>query len=1059
MMQQQQTPRPAKQTPFERFLDLQEVQKQAKPYSRGYNMCCPVHNDTQASLIFWEDEQDGHVGIHCFANCQRVDICQALGIREADLYKDARPPTPGPQRKLDLLDLAVQKFIPPAVFINAGMEDNYTWKQEGKSPVKGVVRIPYMQEDGSAYRRSRIRTAISAGDGSYWEGAEAPLIPYGLWRLQEARDAHTLWIVEGESDCWTQWLHGIPTLGIPGAGNTKVLEATHLREIDTLYVVQEPPSPGKKSDAGKQFIDGLCVRLKDIGYQGDVFAVSLQRSLSVKDPNDLHKQLFVEKRMKDYAGELQKAIHEAVPLDLTATRVAQPEQLSVLQPLVEQAIATQDSNALYELASRVALLPTKEQATVTTLLKQGMRTNTGFSQRAFNKLVKESVTSTVQQAQHVRVTNKPDIQLSGDIEEDARATLFALYSANVPPMLFIQSGKLVRCRINEKGKPFVERIDEPILQYEMAHAANFLSYNQAKGMYLPTYPPAAIARHILSERAWNFPALKGITEVPIIREDGTLLNSPGYDAQSRMIYMPHPDLVIPPIPLNPTKQELDAARDLAWSYIAEFPYETRADAANAFALVLTTVTRSLYSMTPLAIIDATKQGSGKGLLSKAVAYIAQGRSAAAMIAPSDENEWRKTLTAQLVEGNLLLSLDNIEGILHSSTLASFLTADVWSARLLGTMQSPELEQNSMMMANGNNLQLGGDLPRRSYRIRMDAGVSQPWMRPATNFTYNPLLKYVKADRGKIIAALLTMVRAWYAAGQPAPQTAIPTLSEFSGWSDVIGGILDYAEVEQFLGNLAQLYSETDTDGPQWTGFLEMWETVFGNTTKTTGEIIAKLKEDPIFATTLPESLAELPREEPKEVKAFSIKLGRALQKRNGTPYGPNNMRIRRTENTHTKQKLWNVVSVPVTAAAPVRLVWSRNAQDAEIPTPDAVAFLPNDESVEQEENTNEDQERREPVMICEAPNCERGPDEEDAFGYDTDGNAWCSQHESRKQFLENGARLERPFARLRVQAKEIQGRAEWTQFCKTADDVTFTLASNFLRQYVNNEGTPVIQEE
>jgi len=640
---------------MERFLQLAPVEQGAKTYSRGYQMCCPVHGDTHASLIFWEDENDGHVGIHCFANCTRSDICAALGIREADLYTNARPPAPGPQHKLDLFDLAMHKLIHPRMFAHCNMTDNYTWKPEGKSAVRGVVRIPYMQEDGSSYQRTRIRTSVSAGDGSYWEGAEAPLIAYGLWRLQEARDAKTLWLVEGESDCWTQWSHNIPALGIPGAGNAKVLEAVHLREITTLYIVQEPPTPGKKGDAGKQFVDGLCQRLKEIGFQGEVYAVSLQRSLEVKDPNELHKKLFIEKRLQNYQSELEKALHEAIPLDLKATAQQKPEQLEEVEPLIRAAIRSQESNALYELAPRIARLQTKDQAVLITAIKQGMKQAAGFSQRAFNKLIKETIKNE-QQGQHIRVTNKPDVELTGDIEADAEATLMALYTANFPPVIFVRSGKLARCRTNEDGKPFAEVIDEAILQYEMARAANFLTYNQAREGYAPIYPPAALARHILSERKWAFPALKGITEVPIVRIDGTILDQPGYDAQSRMIYMPHPDLVIPPIPLNPTKQELEDARDLAWSYLAEFPYEARADAANAFALLLTTVTRPLYTAIPLAVIDATKQGSGKGLFSKVVAVTSQGRSAAAMVAPTDENEWRKTLTAQLVKGICLSRL-------------------------------------------------------------------------------------------------------------------------------------------------------------------------------------------------------------------------------------------------------------------------------------------------------------------------------------------------------------------------------------------------------------------
>jgi hypothetical protein len=1029
-----------KRTPLERFLALPGT-RHAKQYPRGYHMLCPAHQDREASLMFWEDEDDGHVGILCFAGCLRADICAALGIRETDLYKGTRSSKPSAHaaRKIDLLDLALDKLIHPSLFLALHMEDGYTWKPSGKPAVRNVVRIPYFMEDGTSYRRSRIRTALTAKSGSYWDGEEAPMIPYGLWRLQDARATKTLWLVEGESDCWTHWYHGVPALGIPGARNYNVLEASHLSDIETLYIVQEPAESGK-TDAGKGFVDGLCQRLKAIGYAGEVFLVSLKRSHNVKDPNELHKHLFTEGRVRDYADELEKAVHEAVPLDLMA-HTSQPEQLAEIKPLVEAAVGSQDTSALYELAPRIARLETKEQASVIAVIKQGMKQASGFSVRAFNKLIKEAAAAHHQgQQQHIRVTHKPDVYLTGDIELDAQAALMAIYTANTPPVIFLRRGKLTRYRKDEEGRPFIEEVNEAILLYEMARSANFLTYSQARETSVPTYPPLAVARYILSQGTWKFPALRGITEVPVVRDDGTILDQPGYDPASRLIYLPHPDLVIPHVPANPTRQEVEQARDLAWGYLSEFPYETRADAANAYALLLTVVIRTLVSLVPMATIDATKQGSGKGLLAKFIAYIMLGRSAAAMVPPNDENEWRKTLTSLTLEGETLISLDNVEGLLYSPTLASFLTADVWKARLLGTMQSPDLVQRTMMIANGNNMQLGGDIPRRAYRIRMDAGVSKPWMR--TGFTYSPLLKYAKADRGKIIAALLTLVRAWYAAGQPAPATPVPALAEFSAWAEIVGGILAFAGVDGFLDNLNQLYDETDVEGPQWAGFLEMWQSALGSGYYTTAQIIEKLKQDATFASALPDALAGLPLEETKEIKAFSIKLGRALQKRNGTPYGPDNTRLSKKQDEHSKQKLWSVTSVPVEQAKPVRLVWSRQMDfTQDVPTMGGtrqereralgVGSVPRSE---------EESDVAAPLTLsetCEAPECQRGAQEDDGFTYDSYGHAWCHQHANRKRVLEIGGKLKTPFPLLfyaRGSRMLEEGQGAWETFVLHATD-------------------------
>jgi hypothetical protein len=79
---------------------------------------------------------------------------------------------------------------------------------------------------------------------------------------------------------------------------------------------------------------------------------------------------------------------------------------------------------------------------------------------------------------------------------------------------------------------------------------------------------------------------------------------------------------------------------------------------------------------------------------------------------------------------------------------------------------------------------------------------------------------VPEQRGALIAALLTLVRAWYAAGQP--MAPIPhTMGSFQAWADMIGGILAAVDVKGFLEN-AQALQEQDDDALQWAAFLHAW---------------------------------------------------------------------------------------------------------------------------------------------------------------------------------------------------------------------------------------------
>jgi hypothetical protein len=52
----------------------------------------------------------------------------------------------------------------------------------------------------------------------------------------------------------------------------------------------------------------------------------------------------------------------------------------------------------------------------------------------------------------------------------------------------------------------------------------------------------------------------------------------------------------------------------------------------------------------------------------------------------------------------------------------------------------------------------------------------------------------RLHRGEIIAALLTLVRAWYDAGQPPMKEPIK-MGSFQTWVNIIGGILDNGFVD------------------------------------------------------------------------------------------------------------------------------------------------------------------------------------------------------------------------------------------------------------------------
>ena len=300
------------------------------------------------------------------------------------------------------------------------------------------------------------------------------------------------------------------------------------------------------------------------------------------------------------------------------------------------------------------------------------------------------------------------------------------------------------------------------------------------------FPSLSLMRDVLAMETWTFPPVAGLVETPIVRPDGSLLTLPGYDALTRLIYRPAPGVTFPPLAPEPTPDAIQRALALLDEAIGEFPYVDDASKANTLALLLTPILRNaIAGPVPLALVDAPQAGTGKSLLTRVLALIATGRSAAIMTAPAGDEEFRKKITATLLSGTTLILLDNVEGQLLAGSLAAVLTTDTWSDRILGQSLMVTLPQSVTWVATGNNLQLAGDLARRCYWIRLDAQTARPWQR--TGFRHPDLLGWVSAHRGALVTALLTLSQAWYHAGQPEAVT--PTLGSFEAWTRTIGGIL------------------------------------------------------------------------------------------------------------------------------------------------------------------------------------------------------------------------------------------------------------------------------
>jgi hypothetical protein len=486
-----------------------------------------------------------------------------------------------------------------------------------------------------------------------------------------------------------------------------------------------------------------------------------------------------------------------------------------------------------------------------------------------------------------------------DVTADA---LKALQIANDPPEVFVRAGALVRVREDEHGTPQIQPMELNHIRGRLARVADFVKVSKQGESFVETKvsPPEIVVKDLMALSSWPFPPLEAVVESPILRPNGSIFDTTGYDPETRLYYRPLPGFACPEIPAEPTQGQVRAALEKVNEAVGEFPYADKASAANALALIITSLIRqAIDGPTPLGLIDAPQAGTGKSLIAEVVAIVGTGRAGEMLGASRDDEEWRKAITAKLVGGSTLVIVDNVEGRLYAPSLARALTSRTWTDRVLGRSEVATVKQRATWAATGNNISLGGDLARRCYWIRLDAKQSRPWQREG--FRHPDLTAWAREKRGELVAAVLTMARAWYAAGEPKAE-GTPRLGSFEAWTETIGGILTFAGVGGFLGNLEELYDKADESSAEWEAFLQEWWRQLGED-PITGKALTKLiNEEKALKDALPGDLSEALD---KGEGSFTRRLGKALAKRAGTRYGDEGWHISEA-GEERRAKLWRV---------------------------------------------------------------------------------------------------------------------------------------------------------
>jgi hypothetical protein len=220
--------------------------------------------------------------------------------------------------------------------------------------------------------------------------------------------------------------------------------------------------------------------------------------------------------------------------------------------------------------------------------------------------------------------------------------------------LFQRAGRLVHVVRDESrlagfvrapNAPRIVELPRAGLRERMVETAAWRKHLKAEARWVPSHPPDWAVAQVEARGSWvGIRPLENVVEAPVLRPDGTVISTPGFDDATGLLFSPTADYL--PVPSSPSHADAVRAREELLEVVCDFPFASDAHRAGWLAGVLTPFARySFAGPAPLFLADANTRGSGKSLLTDTIAAIAAGRPMARLVKPEREEEWTKKITS------------------------------------------------------------------------------------------------------------------------------------------------------------------------------------------------------------------------------------------------------------------------------------------------------------------------------------------------------------------------------------------------------------------------------
>ncbi len=418
---------------------------------------------------------------------------------------------------------------------------------------------------------------------------------------------------------------------------------------------------------------------------------------------------------------------------------------------------------------------------------------------------------------------KPEIYIDVDEEWITDQAVAALSSR---PDLYHRGNVLVRVLHDMKpskhvdrpeNTPFIDLVPPPRLREMIASSATWLGKDY-KGKWRPAHPPDFTISQAFVRGEWpGLRYLQALVETPILRPDGSVVTTPGWDAESALLLEPRVDF--PEIPWDINQDDASGAASQLLEVVSQFPFSKESHKVAWLAALLTPMARFLIDgACPIFPITSNVPGSGKSLLCDIISVICCGRVMPRTVYPdNDENEMRKRITSIALSGDKLMMIDNVSGMFGGPSIDALMTATTWQDRILGHSKlTPNLPLFTVWFVTGNNIVLKGDALRRSLSCHLESHEEHPEDR--TGFKNPNIVKHCLNNRGILVGHCLTILSAYLRAGSP---DRLPPWGSYEAWGDIVRSAVAWATGIDPLETRKDLVA-SDTESNVRAALVEGW---------------------------------------------------------------------------------------------------------------------------------------------------------------------------------------------------------------------------------------------